>query len=159
MKSIRHISKKRHTRKKIKRVHFETIGKGIKGGLGKGLTGYPSTLKPVITSRRSKNDSKIRVQFLNPRTSATPYSVISVLKGPSTGIFDYMWYNINDIEEMLSTAMYGLKTDPPLPSEKVFNITHNDKSNELSKEKEKQEGEGSRKKNRYDSDPFDRIRQ
>ena len=145
----------KNTRKKIKKVHFEPLNKGIKGGLGEGLTGDPSILNPLTANRRSKNDSKIRVQFLNPRTSATPYSVISVLKGPSTGIFDYMWYNINDIEEMLSTAMYGLKTDPPLPSEKVFNITHNDKSDELSKEKDK---EGSKKKNRYDDDIFDSIR-
>lgn len=149
-------SKKRNTRKKIKRVHFETIGKGIKGGLGDELQKNLAISKTLTTKRRSKNDSKIRVQFLNPRTSATPYSVISVLKGPSSGIFDYMWYNINDIEEMLSTAMYGLKTDPPLPSEKVFNVMHNDKSDELDKEKDKEKN--SNKKNRYDYDPFDSIR-
>lgn len=135
----------------MKRVRF-------KGGLGKELLGDPASTKPSTSNRRSKNDSKIRIQFLNPRTSPTPYSVISVIKGPSTGIFDYMWYNINDIEEMLSTAMYGLKMDPPLQNEKVYNIMHNDKSDELSKEKEKEEGEGSRKKNRYDSDMFDRFR-
>jgi hypothetical protein len=152
MKSIKLYTKKKKgsTRKKNKRV-------GFKGGVAQGLQLDPLAIKTTSTSsRRSKNDSKIRVQFLNPRTSATPYSVISVLKGPSTGVFDYMWYNINNIEEMLSTAMYGLKIDPPLQNEKVYNIIHNDKSDEL--EKEKKGMEGSKKKNRYDSDPFDSIR-
>lgn len=145
------ISKKRNTRKKMKRVRF-------KGGLGEELLGDPSSAKPPTSTRRSKNDSKIRVQFLNPRTSPTPYSVISVLKGPSTGIFDYMWYNINDIEELLSTSMYGLKDVDKLPTEKVYNILHNDKTDELNKEREQEEGERSNKKNRYDNDLFGGIR-
>jgi hypothetical protein len=88
--------------------------------------GGAPTISPV--KRVSRNNSKIRVQFLNSRASTTPYSVISVTKGPTTGVFDYMWYNIDNIEEMLSTAMYGLKTDPPLPSEIVYNVIPNDKS-------------------------------
>lgn len=78
--------------------------------------------------RVSRNNSKIRVQFLNSRATTTPYSVITVTKGPTTGVFDYMWYNIDNVEEMLSTSMYGLKTDPPLPSEIVYNVIPNDKS-------------------------------
>ena len=90
--------------------------------------GGAPTIAPV--KRASRNNAKIRVQFLNSRATTTPYSVISVTKGPTTGVFDYMWYNIDNIEEMLSTAMYGLKTDPPLPSEIVYNVIPNDKSDD-----------------------------
>jgi hypothetical protein len=93
------------------------------------------------TKKRSKNDSKIRIQFFNPRTSAVPYSVISVLKGPTTGIFDYMWYNIRGVEEMLSRTMYGLKKDP-LPNEIVYNVKHNENH---SQEKPEQEEERKQK--------------
>jgi hypothetical protein len=51
--------------------------------------------------------------------------------------------------------MYGLKEDPPLPSEIVYNVKHNDKSDDTNKESEE---EDKPRKNRYDSDPFDAIR-
>jgi hypothetical protein len=90
--------------------------------------GGATSIAPV--KRASRNNAKIRVQFLNSRATTTPYSIISVTKGPTTGVFDYMWYNIDNIEEMLSTAMHGLKTDPPLPSEIVYNVIPNDKSDD-----------------------------
>ena len=171
MKSIRRISKNRKTKKytkklkgNLRRFKKGNLGKALRGGEGEmeELDGAPGEEgrsengggAPVV-NRRSKNDSKIRIQFLNPRATTTPRSIISVLKGPSTGVFDYMWYNINDIEEMLSTAMYGLKEDPPLPSEIVYNVKHNDKSDDTNKESEE---EDKPRKNRYDSDPFDAIR-
>jgi hypothetical protein len=99
--------------------------------------GGAPTISPV--KRVSRNDAKIRVQFLNSRATTTPYSIISVTKGPSTGVFDYMWYNIDNIEEMLSTAMYGLKMDPALPSEVVYNVIPNDKS-DITNEKSDETG-------------------
>ena len=102
---------------------------------------------PVIApvKRVSRNNAKIRVQFLNSRATTTPYSIISVTKGPTTGVFDYMWYNIDNIEEMLSTAMYGLKTDPPLPSEIVYNVIPNDKSDDkLNKDKSDEDDDSKR---------------
>jgi hypothetical protein len=138
MKTKRNIQKKRKTRRfnpKIKTMRPKKIG-------GEGET---ETEKPDTTStekRQSKNDSKIRIQFFNPRTSSSPYSVISVLKGPTTGVFDYMWYNIKDIEEMLATLVYGLKTEnPPLPSEIVYNVKHNEKPEEKDEKEEKEEKE------------------
>jgi hypothetical protein len=128
MKSIKNFPKK----KKAKNARKTTKKK--EGGASTRTTGIlnPGTLnKPIVTNKRvSKNNSKIRVQFLNSRATTTPHSIISVTKGPTTGVFDYMWYNIDNIEEMLSTAMYGLKTDPPLPSEIVYNVIPNDKSND-----------------------------
>ena len=99
--------------------------------------------------RTSRNNSKIRVQFLNSRATTTPYSIITVTKGPTTGVFDYMWYNIDNIEEMLSTAMYGLKTDPPLPSEIVYNVIPNDKSDDkLNKDKSDEDDSDSKRTNK-----------
>jgi hypothetical protein len=106
---------------------------------------------PLIApvKRVSRNNSKIRVQFLNSRATTTPYSIISVTKGPTTGAFDYMWYNIDNIEEMLSTAMYGLKTDPPLPSEIVYNVIPNDKSDDkLNKDKSDEDDDSKRRNKR-----------
>lgn len=123
-KSIKLYSQKKKNNKNNKRKKQNTRRK--KGGA--------PTLAPV--KRTSRNNAKIRVQFLNSRATTTPYSVISVTKGPTTGAFDYMWYNVDTIEEMLSTAMYGLKTDPPLPSEIVYNVIPNDKSDDkLNKDK------------------------
>lgn len=127
MKSIKNLLKKKKVKNKRK-----TNKKKEGGALGMADTLIPGlSNKSIVPNKRSsKNNSKIRVQFLNSRASTTPYSVISVTKGPTTGVFDYMWYNIDNIEEMLSTAMYGLKTDPPLPSEIVYNVIPNDKSND-----------------------------
>jgi hypothetical protein len=128
MKSIKNLPKKKKGNKTIRR----NTRKKMRGGLDNMNT---VTSPPRVT----KNNSKIRVQFLNPRTSTTPQSVISVTRGPTTGVFDYMWYNIDNIEEMLSTAMYGLKMDPPLPSEIVYNVIPNDKSDTI-KEKPDETG-------------------
>ena len=125
--------------------------KALKGGFGEGLLGNKSTAKIQNSGRRSVNDGKIRVQFLKTNISKSPYSIISVTKGPSTGIFDYMWYNINNIEEMLHTAMYGLTDSNKYQDEKVFNIIHNETSQDISKE-----DKDSKKKGRSDDLSSDR---
>jgi curli biogenesis system outer membrane secretion channel CsgG len=131
MKTIKRSSKKRNTKKYNKKMK---IRGGVNSSTTEGLFG--NTMQSIIPKRRPKNDGKIRVQFLNPETSTSPYSVISVIKGPTTGVFDYMWYNINDIEEMLSTAMKGLNTNN-LQKEKIFNVVHNDTLNDITSEKKK----------------------
>ena len=126
--SIKKLPKKKKGNKSIRNNRRKEGGKNIKGGDINSLISGMSNNITGPNKRGSRNNSKIRVQFLNSRASTTPYSVISVTKGPTTGAFDYMWYNIDNIEEMLSTAMYGLKTDPPIPSEIVYNVIPNDKS-------------------------------
>jgi len=145
-RSIKKRSKKRNT-KKVNQTkggygysddmfgdRYSGYGRDKRGHDDDEYNDYVYKMQNSNNNRRSKNDSKIRVQFLNPITSPSPYSVISVIKGPTTGIFDYMWYNINNIEEMLATSMNGLKVEPPLPSEIVYNVKHNDKSDQLNKE-------------------------
>jgi hypothetical protein len=127
-KSIKKLPKKKKGNISIRNNRRKEAGKTIKGGDINPLIPGMSNKVTGTNKRSSRNNSKIRVQFLNSRASTTPYSIISVTKGPTTGTFDYMWYNIDNIEEMLSTAMYGLKTDPPLPSEIVYNVIPNDKS-------------------------------
>jgi len=126
--SIKKLPKKKRGNKTIRR----NTRKKMRGGL--------DNMNTVTSPTRvTKNNSKIRVQFLNSRTSTTPHSVITVTKGPTAGVFDYMWYNIDNIEEMLSTAMYGLKMDPALPSEVVYNVIPNDKS-DITNEKSDETG-------------------
>ena len=124
-KSIKLYSQKKRNNKNNKKKKQNTRRK----------EGGAPTIAPV--KRASRNNAKIRVQFLNSRATTTPYSIISVTKGPTTGVFDYMWYNIDNIEEMLSTAMYGLKTDPPLPSEIVYNVIPNDKSDKTKSDEDR----------------------
>ena len=126
--------KLKSTRKYLKRRRQRKSRKV--GGDREGEEDLPDSATP---KKKSKNDSKVRIQFFNPRTSAVPYSVISVLKGPTSGIFDYMWYNIRDVEELLSRTMYGLKKEA-LPSEIVYNIKHNENHSEK-REQEQEERE------------------
>ena len=136
--SIKKLPKKeKDNQRKKQNTRRKEGGKNIKGGDINPLISGMSN-KPTTSGKRvSRNNSKIRVQFLNSRASTTPYSIISVTKGPTTGVFDYMWYNIDNIEEMLSTAMYGLKTDPPLPSEIVYNVIPNDKSDKTKSDEDR----------------------
>jgi hypothetical protein len=91
-----------------------------------------ATDSPIMptNNRNTKNSAKIRIQFLKSNEYSSPHSIISVTKGPTDGIFDYMWYNIDNIEDMLSTAMKGINMVPEPPSEIVYNVIPNDdKSN------------------------------